>query len=541
MYNPRDIKWLFSLLLFSGLLFSCSQAEIDDIDTPRAGQQPVTLPLLLHIEAEQIATRANTSGEIAIAENDLYLLCFDNANKLAEMPMQVKQVGAGYTATLHPSTSSRTLVVLANTQGAILSGAINWRLKITTLDEVRNGLLSPSRLATGATFITSNLTLHPLYASVVLPSIGAGTIISTTGDATGQPLSLRRATAKITVLKDGAVGHDTSLDQLQLQGANLGNTPIDSYLLEAATTPRATLSKTSGGNSVETMLVAADGNQCDPLYAYETSADKAPFVVIKTLNQGRTQFFRLDFHKVMPTGLTQAFPLLRNTHYQIVIKKVDAIMGYSTAAEAIANKGANRIDYAFVLGESDYQDAVTNGVFCLSVNRSEYITFCDNYLTAINVINYAHGAPTATPIGSISATSGITLTNGTTIPINNGAYFRYQIIINLLPTFTTGTLSLRISNLSKDVAIRRYSALKSQAQTVALGDGYIQAIAPDSLTKPWLWLSTDGGATKRYSINNIGNSLHFGVDKASLSRTASLCLFKKRGEGTSCIFVEQLP
>ncbi|MEG1645639.1 MAG: hypothetical protein RR279_07340 [Alistipes sp.] len=533
----------FILLIGSCLFFGCSREEGSGAEEQLLnGQQPVELKLQFGFETNFEMTRGSSENETKIAENDLYLLCFDAADKLAELPIQVSRVGSEYIAVLHASQgASRKIYLLANTQGAITASGINWRVGITTLNEVVNGLLTPSRILSGATLITNNLTLHPMSASTILPSITGSTIINSTGDATGQPLQLRRATVKITVKKDTSAGYDPTLDQLQLQGINLGNTAVDSYILASAVTPRSTTAHTGGGGNVETMLATADGTQSEPLYSYESAVNSTPFVVVKALFYGQICFFRLDFVRKSSSGESIKIPLLRNVHYQIIIKKISCI-GFSTARDAIANKGVNTSFTDYYISDVANQDVVTNGMYAFALSNSEFITFTDNHVAMVAVTTYSHDAPATVPPGSVTVSSGLSLYSEARMPDNNGTYYWRDAIVNILHGFTAGTMTFRVGDLAKELSIKRYPALKAHAQAVQLGGAYIQAVVRDSLKTPWLQLSNDGGVTKKYSINNVGNDLRIYVPQsAGVGRIGRINLFCKDGKrGSSVIFIEQL-
>ncbi|MEG0601761.1 MAG: hypothetical protein RR499_01825 [Mucinivorans sp.] len=532
--------------LSMALAVGCSERPLPQIDDNTMDSKKISVPLFISVAQNDIVNTRSGSGETTVDDNSIYVFTFDAAGSLRDLPTKVLYDKGLYWVVLTPSNEPRQIFVVANDQGAILSSGIQWSIGSTNLLSLRLALLTPSRVAAGASHIGSNNMIHTMSASVTLPKLTTSTAISLDGTAGGGSLPLVRVTSKVTIRKNDAAGYDTRLNDLVLVGSNIARSPTTSHILpvENNQTPTVAFSGVGGDIHQPVVLANAQGSEIGALYSYESTFSNNTCVVLKATYKGVVGYYRLDLLHLNADGSSQTIVFMRNTHYMITINHVTS-PGYRTAQEALDNYASNQVIYSIaVYDQTDTSnDIVSSGMLSLGLLNSQYIVYANEGLSSLEVTRVAYNYVSTIATGAVTTTApGITLIT-TTLPSNSDSKF-VSIKATLSPTCAVGSIWLRLGSILREVPIIRRDKLPYNASPIALGRDVVQAyVVPSTLVGgvKWLHLSSDSGASKVQSITNPAGanvSVYFDLFTDTTpyggddDRYAELMVFYGAGKGT---------
>lgn len=488
--------FLITALLWAALGTGCTKDP--ETASPERVKGQVSL-YITHPERPQVTTRANTPADETIDPQSVCVLLFsgnDDSSVLLDWGFAAPVDSEScYGIKLPEHTEACYAHIIANFRSGIegIAAADGWTKNNTTLATVRQRLVTAS-LPVSSGAITAMPAIHPMAGGFDMPG---GIRKSTTIGSSADPVILTPATVKLTVRNQVSSGSSYTFE---LQGATLCSAPDHGYVIPSAGISGIALLPYGPEGDVSRMMVATqtvEGVTATlPLYCYESAADNATSVIIKTLYNGCEGYYRLSLFNADKSALRD---LVRGYHYKIVVRTVQTA-GYRTAAEAMANPASNGIIYDIETEDPDSYDIITNGAQYLGVSNSEYWMYNSNYINAFeNVYNDSEDITLATPFtvtvltytanrtwlpGEVTASEGIHLqaedgthVSGLTLPLpaTEGASVRRELKAFFDDNFTEGTLDIRIGDLHKTVKVKRAHSASILGEVFPLGKDVIYA------------------------------------------------------------------
>lgn len=475
------MQMIFRSFLLLSLLTGCSDETV--LYTPGAGNTVLPdgrVAYTLYTDAppmEKPVTRTGTANEDDMAEGDFWVFVFDNTGAPAD-PTGIRLLEVAkaeptsstapgpykWVTTLKTRNHPVRVLMIANTPaqvyaangtgGAAIS-ATSFPVDMTYTDALAKLYTKQLEASLTAVPYTSPPEMIPMSSVKDFADLTAQTNLGTEGT----PLRLPRVTAKITV--DNATSANTNF---VLVGANLHSAPASSCLapltVVADAAAFAKYEGTTAGNETTAIAPATVPNPAiptvkestasNPLYCYEANeADtKKLFLIVQGTYKGAITYYKMSIDRA--TNKTPITTIRRNSHYRLVIKECTAT-GYATYAEAIAAPPSNAMKYSIEVTDLSSHDILDNGQYFIGVSNSEYMVYADGALTDLVACTLNHNAPDGVTTRSITATTGITVTQSI-----GAANVPTDIKINLSETFTSpGSLTIKIGNLTKVITISR--------------------------------------------------------------------------------------
>ena len=205
---------------------------------------------------------------------------------------------------------------------------------------------------------------------------------------------------------------------------------------------------------VNTQVSATDAT----VYSYETQAGKA-LCLIKASWEGQSGYYAIAYQDELANNL----PLLRNHHYQILVKTVNG-PGYTTVDEAIANPFTNItveiLDYNEVIknmiASKQYELGVSDTLWVDEKTEPYYEVYVfssSNEALSITVADGAWLVVAATPQSSET----ITLTNKNGYTTTAGTLYTYRVTVSENPSSLVreSYLVCKVGNLSRNIYVKQ--------------------------------------------------------------------------------------
>lgn len=362
---------------------------------------------------------------------------------------------------------------------------------------------------------------------------------------------IKRIVAKISV--------ETEIlsSQFQLLGAGVCNAPKSGWLL-----PPRTLWRDNSANltNYDYDAVGCSAQQVDskqttannPIYIYESRSEERTAVIIKAIYGGNTYFYKLAMtadYSVDGSGIRLKNFYCRNYAYKYIITAVTG-SGYSTFQEACDGAPSNNIKSSIDVIDLTSHDIIDNGEYSLGVSNSTFTIYATGECSNLVAVTLSTGGTSALQLpGTITASEGITL-EGSKIFAN--PVTGRDIAISVADNFLSGTITIRLGNLTKTIDISREDVVSFDEQIISTYGtseyvaGRIESVS-DNASGDWIGLShTAQGVAlgRREVINNDGGiHIHLGVnwDKSNGAegRNAVLYLSRKTNAGRVKVYLEQ--
>lgn len=447
------------------------------------------------------ATRA-LADEDTIGGDDTWVLVFTggDASAVFSEAVQATTTNGTTVAMLSSSEDESIIVVLANAPVTFFNGTadvafnaenVAAALATKTLAQAETLFCSP-RMTTaanfdGITYFAGNTI--PMSGAIKVNDIGTDTAIGTAEDE----MQLARIVAKATVV--------SADDDLTLLRVGAVNAPRNGSFYRSGTTFKGNTGNTShyiastANTGLDAMAEAVDNSTAaSPVYLYEAASDLGAALLVKAEYDGTTYFYKLAFK----TSDATLLDVTRNTNYTFTINK--AVPGYLNLADAIAMPASN-LDYTITVTDLSSHDMVSNGQYYLGVSNSELIVYnaqvTQSGLIAVTVSTDAYAAQGLSAAGnSITATTGITITSPSPAQINlaaaQGSVGTTDITVTLNYSFTTGTITLKLGNLTKTITVTRKAPLSFTGEPTLLGNDFVAGEVVSQGVGNWLSLSADG-------------------------------------------------
>jgi len=549
----RYAKSAFMPVLLAAALFAgCTQEHIlsdfpggkDGGDDKPGGATTVRFRLAVP-EMEIADTRSS-------GVNEFIVMAFDASGNMTDAPHAATIENAGtpaetyFTASLEATTDPRRIVIVVNSSAVLNSYLLNaaagfpngtWKIKgevpagsETQLSHLRANLRTPSlqmQLIGSHTYIVQHpdpATMPAAMSGEVLLADGihGGMVVTDIVGGVPQPVQLVRAAARFTV---GAVNIAPISTDFKILGASLGNAPQSSLILPQAGMPAATMiynyahgSSTNEGTGYVPLVGAIDNFTSEPLYGYEDNAANSAdntFVILKAEYKGRPGYYRIN----LIDASDDPIKVMRNMWYKITITRV-LHHGYSTLAEAVANKASN---LEFVITATvpntnvndDAHDIVSNGEYFLGLSNSTFIAYSNDSGASGNMVvaTLTHNAPASVTTASISVEgSGLSLVLPASGVFNPATEKVVEIVVNMTSAFSynmQGKITVNLGNLTQEIAVIRRPQLPSSDGVISdFATGACATAVPATLsTSPWLRFSaaSDGSDSAGELHNPAGN------------------------------------
>lgn len=205
-------------------------------------------------------------------------------------------------------------------------------------------------------------------------------------------------------------------------------------------------------------------------------AAKRTHAIIEMTIGGVKTFYRLDFYD---KEAKKYLDIKRNHHYIINVTKVKSF-GYSSRAEAEANPPSN-IEYEIVVTGPNDNVIDSNGQYAMALEYDKLIAYAapTTVFTLKAKAILGEGLTTLPATNSITASSGgIILTGSTTLTTS-------EQDIKFTMSGTSGTITVKLGNLTREIAITRGGALDAHYNHRTIAGGF-------SSVK---WVRNDNNAT----------------------------------------------
>ncbi|WP_221409226.1 hypothetical protein [Dysgonomonas alginatilytica] len=428
----------------------------------------------------------------------------DNNAIFSEVQQSIVLDGKTFVILTKTTTACRILVIAnapANFQDA--SGTsfsfdqnnLTAQLTGKTLTAAVANLLTSPQLASPQTTVpyTPDLAIPMSALMPVVAAINENTVINSTGVAGGSALPINRIVAKVTVDASEVINTFT------LSGATVVGAPRNGALADLGIAIKSNagnltdyLTSTTGDGVTGIAPATNNTTVANPIYLYE-SQERATSVIIKGTYNGIVGYYRLVF-----MGPTQLVNVYRNKYYLFTITSVTD-SGYPTVAEAIANPASNAIKVTLSVTDLNSFDILDNGQYYLGVSNSSLNMLANqlayNGIPAVTVTTNASSPNTLSAIGSGGITAVVPA------PTIIGNITSWNVTMSVTAAFTSGTITLKIGNIVKTIAVTRATAavgaiggLISSATPIYVG-GQVNDASVSWLSLSSINDSSTGGAT----------------------------------------------
>lgn len=452
------------VILGIALLALASCAKEGVIINETSTDDKVRIPLITDVgNYEKPETRTGSALEDAVGATP-WVLVFNgsNDNAIFSEAQQAIVLGGKTFVILTKTTTACRLLVIANAPANFQNASgtsfpfdqTNLTAQLTgkTLTTAVANLLTSPQLTSPQTTVpyTPNLTIPMSALMPVISGIDENTVINSTGVAGGSALAINRIVAKVTVDASDVISSFT------LSAATVVGAPRNGALAQLGTAIKDNagnltdyLTSTTGDGVTGIAPATNNTTIANPVYLYE-SQESTTSVIIKGTYDGTVGYYRLAF---MSAG--QLVNVYRNKYYLFSITSVTAT-GYPTVAEAIANPPSNAIKITLSVTDLDSFDILDNGQYYLGVSNSSLNMIADQLaytgLPAVTVTTNASSPNTLSAVGSGGITAVVP------VPTVIGNITSWKVTMNVTAAFTAGTITLRIGNIVKTIAVTRANA-----------------------------------------------------------------------------------
>lgn len=533
----KIFKYLFFGLILI-LQLSCEEKQIDSLPTVPYGMVQIGLYVTSgDYQAPEKTRGVANENSLYVAGNLPWVFVFKGSGESALFYESRQAVGVGVNnlpfVVLTKQADPVQLLILANAPAMYSNGTANAAFTEQNLSSLLAGkTLSQARELLQTTDVVTTLLPYatggylPLTGSTALPQISSTT--TSIGSDTDQIL-LTRVEAKVTI-------NNTAAELSNLAWSIVGARKKSRFFQASPT-----------GESTDNFLPDLADNTT-PFYLYENPDAGVTAVILKATYQGEVGYYKLAFKN---TTDGSQLPILRNTWYQFNIQEA-ATVGYATFAEALAGTFSN-LNYSVTVSDLTAFDVMDGGDYYLGASNSELLLYghtdADITIKAVDLTTNATAALVGAGANVVTASAGISLaTSRLTLAADAVTPAQTTLLATISPTFTTGTITIRLGELTKTIQVTRASlyGLDAAANPLPLlyhhdGAEYVGATLPveesGGLETPvdWLALSTDGYTPLREEYSqpagnykklmmmpqeNVGDGLN--------SRTASFYLARKR-------------
>lgn len=330
-------------------------------------------------------------------------------------------------------------------------------------------------------------------------------------------IDLYRSCAKTTFALDEEL---TDFEVVSYAFYGKPNSGIVAYTTPEATTPNLPAGIAYANDPV---TVSATDMDASPYYHYEAAAGKCCWIIEGKYN-GQVGYYKVayiedDDEEHTADNNAEELALLRNHHYQFVIKGVNA-PGYATPAAALEAPAENRLRVVLNDHAENIFDIIACADYYLGV-KDEVTASAENKYYEFDIISsYKDGLPTATLVETADWISDIKVAvskNTTTAPTDGKLY---TVSCTLDPNTAssdsrTAKILIRVGDLSREVRLTQegadfmYGALAPQV-----------AILNSEVTSPEFTTGTLSG-----EVN------YFGFLKESLNGETEEEMGVSRGDG----------
>lgn len=236
----------------------------------------------------------------------------------------------------------------------------------------------------------------------------------------------------------------------------------------AYTTPEATKPNLPAGIAYanDPVTVSATDMDASPYYHYEAAAGKCCWIIEGKYN-GQVGYYKVayiedDGEEHTAANNAEELALLRNHHYQFVIKGVNA-PGYASAEAALEAPAENRLRVVLNDHAENIFDIIACADYYLGVKDEVTATAENKYYEFDIISSYKDGLPTATLVETADWISDIKVAvskNTTTAPTDGKLY---TVSCTLDPNTAssdsrTAKILIRVGDLSREVRLTQEGA-----------------------------------------------------------------------------------
>ena len=326
-------------------------------------------------------------------------------------------------------------------------------------------------------------------------------------------IDLYRSCAKTTFALDEELTDDFEVLSYEFYGKP--ESGMVAYTSTTATTPNLPTDIEYAKNPV---TVSAT-----PYYHYEAAAGKCCWI-IKGKYNGQVGYYKVayikdDDEEHTATDNAEELALLRNHHYQFVIKGVNA-PGYATAAAALEAPAENRLRVVLNDHAENIFDIIACADYYLGV-KDEVTATAENIYYEFDIISsYKKGAPTATLVEEADWISNINVAeskNSTTAPTDGKLYtVSCTLTENTASSDSrTAKILIRVGDLSREVLLTQEGA-----------DFMYGALAPQ------VAILNSGVTSPKFKTGTLNGEVnYFGFLKESLNGETEEEMGVSRGDG----------
>lgn len=459
----KKLIYLSLLISLLSLVFSCQtdsfELEQDSDSVIELTDGRLRVPIQLYISEREVVETKSAPSDAETTIRNAYVLVFEqDGNNLLLQRVEATQNSTDRTkiyADLRPYLSSCFIHVLIN----LSTENIEIIKSATKLDDIRHLTEKQSSL--------DNDILPLSSARIGLSAINTNTVKDLT-----IPLKFAYARVDVSVKEE-------IKDQFSLQEGFVINAAKEGYVIE-----HAGLAPDFGGECSSKIISANDPQRINELYIFENNgaSDNQQQGTNPTdlLIKGTKTGFSEGYYKIRIAYGTNkdSYDIRRGVRYAVNITSVKG-PGYLTKEEAEENEPSN-VEFEIKVNDGSSKDVVvSNGKYYLGVSNTEFIVCADN-AHGVTATTLSHNAPSSVSTASIQVQgTGITLSanqQGLTVSQDGkSATINLQtpkvpIKVDLTSTAQPGTLTIRIGDLVKTIAIKKIAKVEDAGGTKSLSD-----------------------------------------------------------------------
>lgn len=541
----KIIAIIFLLTGFSSCTIDSLSNDPRPVSTVPDGYILTTLDLSVE-KSGDIQTRATVTEEGAYDKNQIWALLFYNEGSfpLVQAPVKAIPKDDQFHLMLRATKKPVLLVLvtgLNSTMNEYLGNPGNFTEGGTTYGTVFNKLISDPVTAGGGGVPIGNgsyfhMSTAPIYRANTT-SLNSETLNA----------QFKRNVAKIdvnaTTITDRGV--------FALEGVTLVNAAPTGSVLQPSTIPT-----TPPASAIRYAEKTTGTNQLlSQIYLYENAGrlsngtdNPTKLIVRGKYMNGVSSYYRMDIVAKNDADKTYTpHDINRNFCYTLNIKKIENA-GYPTFDEALAAEPTNT-GTEVIVTDPNTHDIVSNGHYYLGVSNSDFIVRGDDgQLNDLLITTVTTDAPKERTQISITASDGITLHRDTELKLSTtGAPAKSDIVATISSSFSSGSINLRVGNLTQEIIITRGDALlcadnnrdflsnsKYVEANVASGTEWVRlhstSAMPDFNSLPVSLINPNGAIWVRCNTTldmNATRSAEVYAHKANNEGRAKLLLFAK--------------